>query len=459
MYHISPEGLPDLSVFTGYFDEYCHRIETWQAMEDYLKGLLLPIERKNCEQMAAAIPGCHAQRLHNLLSKATWDEKAVNDKRLDLFLDRFGRDPGYLVFDDTGIPKKGTLSVGVARQYSGTLGKIGNCQVVVSSQFVTPHGKSVPVDARLYLPKDWTENTSRCRQSHVPEGTVFQTKTEIAIDLLDQAVARSLPIRAVVADAGYGRNPDFVEAIEKRKLPYVIAIPACFSVRKPEDVQQARKELEEAQSLPPKGRPRKRLLAPAYSAQSMTESQPEAEWHTVSWREGTKGWLTKQFCRVRVHWASGEHIGSEVWLIGERPLPGHDGEFKWYVSDLPVTTPLSELACIAHERWHIERFYQDAKTELGFDHYEGRSWIGLHRHLTLVMLAYTWLLLQDDPEGGEEETSGQRLMAYDRSSASLPRPSFAIIRHVRRLVLERFQLSLFLWWLQTGFYRNMLGYS
>lgn len=454
MYHISPEGLPELSIFTGHFDEYCHRMETWQAMEDYLKGLLLPIERKNCEQMAAAIPGCHAQRLHNLLTTATWDEQAVNNKRLDLFLERFGRAPGYLVFDDTGIAKKGKGSVGVTRQYSGTLGKIGNCQVVVSSQFVTPQGKSCPVDSRLYLPNDWTEDQVRCRRSHVPETTVFQTKIEIAIDLLDQAISRSLPIRAVIADAGYGRNPDFLAAIEQRKLPYVIAIPAIFSVRKLEDVQKARKELEEAQAAPLKGRPRTRLLAPAHTAQSLTAELPETEWQTVTWREGTKGLLTKQFCRIRVHWASGERIGSEVWLIGERPLPDHEGEAKWYVSNFPLTASLADMASIAHERWHIERFYQDAKTELGYDHYEGRSWIGLHRHLTLVMLAYTWLLLQDD-EGEEINQVGLRLPLYGDLSTSLPRPTFAIVRHVRRLVLERFQHTLFAWILQTGLYRNM----
>jgi len=205
-YHISPEDLPELSTFMGHFDEYCHRLETWQAMEDYIKGLLMPIERKNCEQMAAAIPGCHAQRLHHLLTKATWDEQAVNSKRLELFLQRFGREPGYLIFDDTGIPKKGSGSVGVARQYSGTLGKIGNCQVIVTSQFVTPQGKSCPADARLYLPTEWTDDSARCRLSHVPEENVFQTKTEIAIDLLDQAIASSLPIRTVLGDAGYGRN-------------------------------------------------------------------------------------------------------------------------------------------------------------------------------------------------------------------------------------------------------------
>ncbi|MEB3104055.1 IS701 family transposase, partial [Ferviditalea candida] len=302
MYHISPEGLPELSIFMGHFDEYCHRLETWQAMENYVTGLLLPIERKNCEQMAAAIPGCHAQRLHNLLTTASWDEQAVNDKRLNLFLERFGREPGYLVFDDTGVPKKGKGSVGVTRQYSGTLGKIGNCQVIVTSQFVTPQGKSCPVDAQLYLPDEWTKDQSRCHRSHVPETTVFKTKTEMAVDLLDRAIARSLPIRAVLGDAGYGRNPDFLEAIEKRKLPYVIAVPACFSVRRVEDVQKGREELQKAQAAAsPKGRPRSRLLAPAYTAQSLIEELNDTCWQTVTWREGTKGMLTKQFSYIRAY--------------------------------------------------------------------------------------------------------------------------------------------------------------
>lgn len=315
---------------------------------------------------------------------------------------------GYLIFDDTGIPKKGSGSVGVVRQYSGTLGKIGNCQVIVTSQFVTPQGKSCPVDCRLYLPAEWTDDPARCRRSHVPEQTVFKTKTEIAIDLLDQALARSLPIRAVLGDAGYGRNLDLVEALEKRRIPYLLAVPACFGVRKIDDVKQAREELQQAQATKPKGRPRTRLLAPTYTAQTLTDELPDSEWHTISWREGSKGRLTKQFCRVRVHWASGDRVGSEVWLMGERPLPGHDGEAKGYICDFSLETPLTEMADTAHQRWHIERFYQDAKTELGFDHYEGRSWIGLHRHLILVILAYTWLLLQNS---GDETpgASGMKL--------------------------------------------------
>jgi SRSO17 transposase len=452
MYHISPEGLPELSVFMGHFDEYCHRLETWQAMEDYIKGLLLPIERKNCEQMAAAIPGCHAQRLHNLLTTATWDEHAVNDKRLELFL---GREPGYLIFDDTGIPKKGSGSVGAARQYSGTLGKIGNCQVIVTSQFVTPQGKSCPVDAKLYLPAEWTNDPARCRRFHVPENTVFQTKTEIAIDLLDQAITRSLPIRAVLGDAGYGRNPDLVEAIEKRGIPYLLAVPACFGVRKIDDVKRAQEELKQAQATTLKGRPRKRLLTPSYTAQTLTDELPDDEWQTISWREGSKGLLTKQFCRVRVHWASGDRIGSEVWLIGERPLPGHDGEAKWYICDFSPDTPLTEMADTAHQRWHIERYYQDAKTELGFDHYEGRSWIGLHRHLSLVMLAYTWLLLQDNGDKNPE-ASGIKLFSYGRSSKPRPEPAFAVVRHLRHKVLERFQYTWFTWLFQNQVYRSML---
>lgn len=144
--------------------------------------------------------------------------------------------------------------------------------------------------------------------------------------------------------------------------------------------------------------------------------------------------------------------------MGERPLPDHDGEAKWYISDFSPDTPLTEMADTAHQRWHIERFYQDAKTELGFDHYEGRSWIGLHRHLTLVMLTYTWLLLQDS---GDEnpEASGMKWFSYGDSSAQRPEPSFAVIRYVRRKVLERFQYTWFAWLFQNQVYRNLLAFA
>lgn len=445
MYQIAPEGVLELTLFCGHFSTACKRIEVWQALEDYLKGLLLPIPRKNCDQMAAAIPGCHPQRLQHLLTDGIWDEQAVNQKRLDLFQERFGQKPGYLILDDTGIPKKGKASVGVARQYSGTLGKIGNCQVVVTSQFVTPEGVSCPVSARLYLPEAWTATPDRCRRVHVPEDVAFQTKPQIAVDLVDEALAAGFSCRAVLGDAAYGRQTDLLEALEERDLPYVLTVGRDFSVRREADVERAKQRLAAQQAAQRTGRPRTRLTAKAITAEALTAKVPKSEWRSITVRQGQPGALTKSYCRLPVYWGNKSRVGSKVWLIAERPLPGDDGEPKWYVSSLQEAT-LEEQVEIAHQRWHIERYYQDAKTELGFDHYEGRSWIGLHRHLTLVMLAYTWLLLSK-PEKGEPPLSTEPdlfMQAYPTEAEDIPR--FAFVRYVRRWALSKFQESLCDWY-------------
>ena len=295
---------------------------------------------------------------------------------------------GVQIIDDTGFAKKGTHSVGVARQYSGTLGRVDNCQVVVTSHYVD-RSYDWPIAARLYLPVSWTEQDARLRAAKVPVGTTFKTKGEIALELIDAGIAAGVPTWAVLADAGYGDQPSFLEGLETRALPHVVGVASTVRFRPVQEV-----ELDSGEEVLPaylgSGRPRRaRRLedrVPSRGASTLLEALPEDAWSTIRWQG-------KRFARVEVYRVGqrGNHLPTRGWLIGERPRPGHQGESKYFFAWGLDSRSLHDLVVLAHCRWVIERFYQDAKGELGLDDYEGRFWSGLHRHIALVMLAHCYL--------------------------------------------------------------------
>jgi SRSO17 transposase len=267
------------------------------------------------------------------------------------------------------------------------------------------------VTAQLYLPEAWATDGARRAKGHVPTAVAFQTKPELALALVDRARIWGVPFAWVVADAGYGDNPTFLQGLEARQIAYVVGVSSSFGVRRPDEVHAA------ALVPPPRprgrGQPKKPRPAPLYTAQAVLEALPEDRWQMITWREHENTVLRKQFVAVWVHWATGGaqfstshhrvYTGPAGWLLGERPMPGDSGDRKWYFSTLPAHTPLHRLAELAHSRWPIEQFYEDAKGECGLDHYQGRRWDGLHRHLALVMLAYSFVARQrwmpTDPVG------------------------------------------------------------
>jgi SRSO17 transposase len=402
----SPETLPELATYLEPFAPLFRRSTSRASVERYLTGLLTDLPRKNCDTIAAAVAGTSTERLQHLLTDATWEPQALDQQRVRALVAQ-SPSQGILVLDDTGLPKQGRSSVGVARQYSGTLGKVANCQVVVSAHYVADEPTSRapvhwPVIAQLYLPEAWATDPARRSKAHVPAAVAFQTKPELALALVDQARTWGVPFAYVVADAGYGDNPTFLLGLDARHVAYVVGVSSTFGVRLPAEVHAA------ALVPPPRprgrGQPKKPHPAPLYAAQAVLEALPADRWQPITWREHDDGVLCKQFAAVRVHWATGgaqfstSHprvcTGPEGWLLGERPLPGERGEVKWYFSTLPADTPLQRLVEVAHSRWPIEQFYEDAKGECGLDHYQGRRWDGLHRHLALVMLAYSFLARQ-----------------------------------------------------------------
>jgi SRSO17 transposase len=365
--HASPAALLELKEFLGTFQVRFRRPEGTQALERYLTGLLTELPNKNCDTIAEAVPGTSEQRLQEFLTNMQWDENDLNQQRVGKMIAEATLGDGVLMLDDTGFPKQGKASVEVARQYSGTLGKVGNCQIAVTCCYTDPQA-SWPVAVRLYLPQTWAEDPERRQQARVPAEMTFQTKPEIALVLLDQARAWGVPHRCVVADADYGDNPTFLAGLESRQEWYVVAVRTDFRV----SVGRA-------------------STSPVLRADELLQSVPRWQWRTIRWRQGTKGWLRKKFMAVRcwrVTVDGQRHVG---WLVGERATRGQPEERKYHWSNLSATVTLEELAGYAHRRYAVEQFHEEAKGEVGWDQYQGRLWPGFHRHAVTVMLAYSFL--------------------------------------------------------------------
>ena len=390
--------LEDLATFLEPFGSLVRRAQSRHALERYTTGLLADLGRKTASDLGRAVAGTNGQRLQEFLTRTEWDSGGMDRLRVQQMVAQASVGYGVQIIDDTGFAKKGTHSVGVARQYSGTLGRVDNCQVLVTSHYVD-RSFDWPITARLYLPERWTQNEARLREAKVPAGTNFKTKGEIALDLIDTGIAAGVPTWAVLADAGYGDQPSFLEGLETRALPHVVGIASTTRFRLAQEV-----ELDSGEEVTPPYRgfgrpPRAHRLEdrlPSREASALLEALPEDAWSKISWREGTKGDLAKRFVRVRVYRAGqkGKHLTTSGWLIGERPLEGHQGDAKYFFAWGLDTLSLHDLVTLAHCRWVIERFYQDAKGELGLDDYEGRFWTGLHRHVSLVMLAHCYLALR-----------------------------------------------------------------
>lgn len=358
----STEPLPELAEFLAPFAHHFQRSEGREDLERYSTGLLSDIPRKNGDTIAEAIPGANAQRTQELLTRIQWDEAAFNAQRVERMRDEVCLGDGVILLDDTGFVKQGKSSVGVARQYSGTLGKVGNCQVAVTGVYADP-ATCWPLGVRLYLPKAWTDDTARCAQAEVPEEVGFETKPRLALRIVDEARRLAVPHKAVVSDADYGGDPVFLEGLESRDERYVVAVPCDFQVEVKGQSQQGSRR-----------------------ADAVLHRVPLASWKTISWREGTKGWLKKKFVAVRAYRTVGGRRLQLGWLIGERPAQGQEGDWKYYFSNFPKSTTLETMVEYTHRRWHIEQFHEEAKSLLGWDDYQGRLWTGFHRHAAVVML-------------------------------------------------------------------------
>lgn len=367
------------------------------GLRDYCKGLMLPLERKSVEPLAASMDPKHVsakhQSLHHFVAKATWSDEVLLSRVREWLMPKLGVSAGgYWIIDDTGFPKKGTHSVGVARQYCGVLGKQDNCQVAVSVSLASAQA-SVPVSMQLYLPKDWCEDAVRREKAGVPETIEFATKPQIAVQHLKRLLAEGLPRYCVLADAGYGVDTAFRHALDALKMPYMVGITSAVSVWPP-GVTPLPPKPYRGRGRPPV-QPRCNAKRQPLSVKALAHALPSDRYRTVAWREGTNERLSSRFAAVRVRHAGGNvgraRLWPEQWLLIEWPADQTEPE-KYYLSTLPDTASLDELVNAAHMRWRIERDYQDLKQEFGLDHYEGRGWRGFHHHASLSIAAYAFLL-------------------------------------------------------------------
>lgn len=369
-------------------------------LKNYCKGLLLPGERKSIEPIAARLEPDSVQpmrqSLHHLVAKAPWSDEAVLRQVRDQVLpamQKHGPVVAWIV-DDTGFPKKGRHSVGVARQYCGQVGKQDNCRVAVSLSAAT-WGASLPISYRLYLPKEWAEDTERRDKTEVPKEIEFQTKPEIALDQIKAAVAAEVPGGVVLADAAYGINTDFRDEITKLGLQYAMGVQSSMTVW-----ESGKKPLP-AKSRKKMGRPPRLLQRSAdhqpVSIKQLAMSLPTGAFREITWRESGERKLRSRFAALRVRPAHRDYEKAEPhaeeWLLIE--WPREDAEpTKYWISTLPANTSLKALVKMAKHRWIIERDYEELKQELGLGHFEGRNWRGFHHHATLCIAAYGFLVAE-----------------------------------------------------------------
>jgi SRSO17 transposase len=388
-----------------------------KPFEDYCIGLISAEGRKSVEPLAAVTApertAAQHQSLLHLVAQAPWSDAAVLRQVRERVLPSVTREEPIQawILDDTGYPKKGRHSVGVARQYCGQVGKQENCQTAVSLSIAT-HQASLPVAYRLYLPKDWAADPVRRSKAGVPEDVIFQTKPEIALQQLRQALADGVPPAVALADPAYGNNSGFRAGITELGLAYAVGIMPATTVRRSSKAP-----------LPPTpglGRGRRAIrqrrderLQPV-SVKALALQLPIDAWQQINWREGSNAHLASRFARLRVRPAHRDakrpQPAAEEWLLIEWPDGAAEPDHYW-LSTLPVDITFERLVDLTKLRWRIERDYLELKQEVGLDHYEGRGWRGFHHHASLCIAAYGFLVSETEtlpPSGPSRAWCGSR---------------------------------------------------
>jgi len=406
----APEDpMPELAEFLAPFAVTFTQRPSARMLERYCTGLLTEHPNKNCDTLAQVVPGTSEQRLHHLVSDMAWDAPGLNRQRVQTMAALPTEGDGVLIFDDTGFPKQGQASAGVQRQYSGTLGKTGNCQVAVTCHYAE-RTLAWPVDVRLYLPERWCADPGRRTRAHVPETVTFQTKPQIALALLDEANALGVRHACLTVDADYGDNPTFLNGLEARAERYVVAIRSDFTV-----------------TMTRRGRPQQ--------AAAVLAAESRGSWVTLAWAEGSRGTQRAKFRAMRGWRIDGDGTRHAGWLIGQRAAQRQTGDPKYFWSNASARTPIPTLVEYAHRRHWIEQYYEEAKGELGWEQFQGRRYDAFHRNAVTVMLSYSFLIWLEWRERQQVRRRGPKRRPF--SPSARPTPSVGASRASRRRRLAR----------------------
>ena len=372
------------------FDPLFQRAETRHWAREYVAGLLMDMERKNCWQLAEArkIPTRNLKSLQHFLYGSPWPWRPVIDEMARFVDEHLAHDDGIVVVDESGVRRWGDKSVGIARQYLGNVGKVDNGQVGVYLTYASEHGQAF-LDMRLYIPEAWFDDPQRCREAGIPKGVVFRTKPELAGSMVEQARRRGIRARWLTGDEAYGNNPPFLDVVDAVGWWYVAEVPVDL------EVWPTRPKV-----LPPSprgavGRPRKKARLARKSDRSVPVAALATRlrgrgWQRLTVAEGTKGRRVFDFAFLRVVEKRGGLPGRDAWLMVRRSLD-QTPEIKYYLSNAPADVDTERMAVVGSERWRVESAIKEAKSQTGLDESEGRNWKHWHHHTTLSMLAQAFL--------------------------------------------------------------------
>jgi SRSO17 transposase len=419
---------PELDCFIERYLPLFGRSENHEHAARFIQGLLGGEERRNVENIAEAVSGGVVRTMQKFVAQASWnDGEVLNELRWHV-AEEFGDEEAVINVDETGFPKKGTKSVGVKRQYSGTMGRVENCQIGVFANYCSSHGHTL-IDRRLYLPEEWTEDADRREEAGVPQGVIFRKKPELALEMIQGAVNEGLPFRWVGGDSVYGDSPTFVQGVREFGKLYVLdtSSDARVWLGKPRLRRMGK-------SGPSGGRPTtkaKAIKKPIAVAQAV-EQLASSAFKRITVSQGSQGPIVYEYAEITVWFSEGGIPADEPERLLVRRSLGQEPELKFHRSNAPHDIPLQCLAERRACRWTIEQDFQAGKGESGLDEYETRGWIGWHHHTVLSMLALLFLTLQKQ-RLGEKRTPDDRPTSSGRASSST-RPATVGRKRNRQLV-------------------------
>jgi SRSO17 transposase len=386
---------PELESFLDRYAPLFGRSEAQGHARRFVHGLLLGGDRRSVENIAEAIAGCVVRSLQTFITSAPWDADAVLAEVRRQVADEWADPDAVLTVDETGFPKKGRLSVGVKRQYSGTLGRTENCQVGVFLGYHAAKGHTL-IDRRVFLPQEWAADRPRRAEAGVPAGVIFRTKPALALGMVADAVAAGVPFRWAAGDSVYGDSPTFCQGVRELGRWYVLdsSADARVWVTEPVVIPPGRK--------PARGRPttRPRVATKPARVDAVVAALPPTAWRRVTVARGSQGPLIYEYAAIPV-WFSEEGTPSGPERLLARRSLGQDPEVKYHRTNAPPAVPLQTVAEVRAKRWSIEQDFQNGKSECGLDEYEARGWVGWHHHTALSLLALWFLARQRDRSGGK----------------------------------------------------------